>query len=287
MPIRHILVPLTGSCDETHAITSAMCIATRFKAHVAVCNTVPYRAPPIDLAGSGVAPTFDPELASILQSLQDKARAQARASFDRAVAQEKTAVASAPDCAASSTWYEPGDDRDVVLSEAAQLTDLIVAPRPQGTGFVGQIENIEQALFASSRAVLVVPYAIRDVGSSIAVAWNGSPEAASAVRQTAALLPVGAKITILQAGDLARGGLPAEAAAAYLKWHGYTVAAIKRVEDRPRATAHILLAEAKAAAASVLVLGAYSHSRFREMVLGGVTASLLKDSDLPLLMAHR
>ena len=48
----------------------------------------------------------------------------------------------------------------------------------------------------------------------------------------------------------------------------------------------LLLKEAKANGVSMIVMGGYGHSRFREWVLGGVTDQILSDSGLPVMLSH-
>ena len=70
-----------------------------------------------------------------------------------------------------------------------------------------------------------------------------------------------------------------------LAWHGIS-AQVRRIEQGSRRVRDILLSEATAMAADLLVIGAYSHSRLRQVVFGGVTEHMLDHAELPVLMAH-
>ena len=121
--------------------------------------------------------------------------------------------------------------------------------------------------------------------SKVVVAWNGSAEAARAVEHVIGLFTPNTKVTVLQIGDIRTGRLPAERLVDYLGWHCFETE-LRRVPDQPHNTSGIILDEAKRAQAGCIIMGAYTHSRTREMLLGGVTDFLLRHSPYPLLMAH-
>ncbi|MBM3513268.1 MAG: universal stress protein [Alphaproteobacteria bacterium] len=92
-------------------------------------------------------------------------------------------------------------------------------------------------------------------------------------------------VDIIQAGDIKSGNASSQALSKYLGWHGIP-SRIKTIADKGAPTAKLLLTEAKAAGASFLVMGAYTHSPLRELILGGVTQHMIGHADLPIIMAH-
>jgi len=138
------------------------------------------------------------------------------------------------------------------------------------------------------RPVLMVPAKgqFRDIGKRPVIAWNGSVEAARAVTAALPLLRDAAKVTVLmfapQGG--AQSAEPGADIATYLARHGVEV----EVKVCPPASdaGHAILSEAAKLQADLLVMGAYGHSRFREMVLGGATRTVLSELPLPVLMTH-
>lgn len=118
------------------------------------------------------------------------------------------------------------------------------------------------------------------------IAWNSSVEAARAVTAALPLLQRADKVTVLlftNQGD-SKATEPGADIAQYLVRHGVEV----DVKCCPAASdaGHAILSEAAKLQADLLVMGAYGHSRFREMVLGGATRTVLNELPLPVLMAH-
>lgn len=118
----------------------------------------------------------------------------------------------------------------------------------------------------------------------VMVAWNGSAEAAAALRGALPILKLAPAVHLVEIReDLAI--YPSDGAARYLSGHGVHAAVMQR-EDPDRNISAALRQAAFDLEAGLIVMGAYGHSRLRELVLGGVTRELLVESTLPLLMAH-
>ena len=149
----------------------------------------------------------------------------------------------------------------------------------------------EDVILSCSRPVLVVPYAGRRpdrLGENVLVAWNGSREAGRAVQEALPLISASSAVTILLIDpeedadtDLARDLV------AHLGRHGLNARMqIVRHDLATIAVSDTILSQVAELDADLLVMGAYSHSRFREIILGGVTRDILRDMNLPVLMAH-
>jgi nucleotide-binding universal stress UspA family protein len=123
-----------------------------------------------------------------------------------------------------------------------------------------------------------------DIGKRPVIAWNGSVEAARAVSAALPLLHNAAKVTVLMFANQGGSSEPGADIAQYLVRHGIEV----EVKVCPPASdaGHAILSEAAKLQADLLVMGAYGHSRFREMVLGGATRTILSELPLPVLMTH-
>lgn len=116
------------------------------------------------------------------------------------------------------------------------------------------------------------------------VAWNGSAEAAHALRQSLGLLRGAASVHLVEVSD-ERPGRPALEAATWLSRHGIK-AELHDWPPKGRRISMALLHAAEELHADYIVLGAYGHSRLRETVLGGVTREMIQTASLPLVMAH-
>jgi nucleotide-binding universal stress UspA family protein len=140
--------------------------------------------------------------------------------------------------------------------------------------------------------VLLVPYAGRfeSVGERVLVAWNGSREAARAVHDALPFLSRAAHVTIAAAATTftpAQSQASCNDLAAMLARHGATLVDIARFDGHTaESTGDALLSHAADGAYDLLVMGAYGHARFQELVLGGATRSILSAMTLPVLMSH-
>lgn len=171
------------------------------------------------------------------------------------------------------------------FAEAARTHDCaLIVLDPAGQG---HIELAEAILFGSGGPVLLCPsHEAPGHLLSVTVAWDGSRAAARAVRDALPVLKLAKSVTILTMDD----DKPIEAVSVdglrgFLAYHG--IAAIHLSRQRSDAAAgEALQAFALDLGTGLLVMGAYGHSRFREFVLGGATASALHGPRLPIFMSH-
>jgi nucleotide-binding universal stress UspA family protein len=187
-------------------------------------------------------------------------------------------------------WHMAIGLTEPFVTHRAQCADLVIIGQ-QIAGHPTGMNRPEDVILSCSRPVLVVPYAGRTpdrIGDHVLVAWNGSREAGRAVQDALPLMSASSAVTILLVDpeedadeDLA------ENLAAHLERHGLNARTqVIRQELATLAVANTLLAQVAALHADLLVMGAYSHSRLRELVLGGVTRDILRDMTVPVLMAR-
>lgn len=198
------------------------------------------------------------------------------------------------------------DDPGSGLSLLARHADLVVIGQadPEHVSTVAGTEFPAQVLTHSGRPVLVVPYAglTRPAGAAhaparrILIAWNGSKEAARAVREALPLLKRADSVNIAVFDPDYQKALHGESPGCdllkFLMRHGIDAEILVRQTERagmlkrPSGTGEALLSLAQDQESDLLVLGAYGHSRFRETLLGGVTRTVLETMTVPVLMAH-
>lgn len=176
---------------------------------------------------------------------------------------------------------------ETLIAQSRLADVLVISQPPTGHALPDQpLAIVGDVAVHTSAPVLVVPTGCHrfDAGGAAIVAWNGSAEAAHAMRLAVPLLEQASCVHIVEVGD---DGLaaPATEAATYLARHGVAC----EVHDWPakgRRTSAALLHAATELDARYLVMGAYGHHRLRETILGGVTRELIVAADIPLFMAH-
>lgn len=177
------------------------------------------------------------------------------------------------------------------LLEASPLADIvIVGPAEAGSDGRGPSALVGDLALKAPTPVLVVPgdAGVLDVGAPMLVAWNGSSEAAHALRASIPLLACSCKVTLVsiaEPSDKARFNFPSTEGAKYLSRHGIDC----EIVEIPRGEGSIadtLFSAAQMRGCGLMVMGAYGHSRLAELLLGGVTRRMLSEPQMPILLAH-
>jgi nucleotide-binding universal stress UspA family protein len=184
------------------------------------------------------------------------------------------------------------DQPDDALARQAAFADLVVLsqndPRESTSDVVTNLP--EYVILNCTRPVLVVPHSrvFDGAGHRVLVAWNGSREATAAVGGALPLLRCADYVRILMceppALERTHGVDPA---ADLLAWLGrHLVQAEVQVRHDVLDAGAALLAQAEAMHADLVVMGCYGQSRFRELLLGGASRTVLRSATVPVLMSH-
>lgn len=288
MPIKTVLVPVLGHPEDEAVLEAAISIAKPNRSHVDVIHA---KADPRQIAalkmgegmGASQVATVVAEAGKAYQDAHDAARRH----FDEWCARHEVIQGSGLSAGdgVTATWSEAKDDPAAVVARQGRVADVIIVSR-SGHEHGDDAAVVEAALMETGRAVLMVPPGMRHpkVGS-LAVAWNGSREAARAIGLAMPLLEVAEKVSVISATSSTMAASEAEAIAASIARHGVAVDTITFPLNGGN-LANKLQAEALRVGADALVLGAYSHSRLREFVFGGVTKDVLASSHIPILFTH-
>jgi nucleotide-binding universal stress UspA family protein len=185
------------------------------------------------------------------------------------------------------------DEASGGISLQARYSDLVVvgqsdpdeAPRALDADFP------EYVAVSSGTPVLIVPFAgsFPSTGSHAVIGWNGSREARRAVQDAMPLLQAAQRVEVVVFNPAERpdlhSGDPGADIIRYL--HRYGIAAELRAENvKHGEIGSTLLSIAATSSADLLVIGCYGHTRFREMLLGGVTRDVLASMTVPVFMSH-
>jgi len=294
--MKTILAKIDGSSNDAAVLESSYLVASQFISHIA-CLYV--RADSVRLMmnaadGIGLAAGVVPVTPEVQQALleADNARARsARQSFDMLCKRPRMRVAELASAAreVSASWLEVQGDPSDATATIGRFYDLVVLARSQTSSDL-YADDIGSILMGCGRPVLIaVSPPPKAIGSTIAIAWKETAEAARAVTAASPLLAQAAKVIVLssQEGEgnetaVKRSG---ENLADHLRWQGLQVD-VQTIADAGRTTAQAIVAAARQADADLLVMGAYGHSRARELIFGGVTRHVLNGAGIPVLLSH-
>jgi nucleotide-binding universal stress UspA family protein len=182
-------------------------------------------------------------------------------------------------------WRTADDSGPTAIGIIGRAYDLIVMPQPGALPKMPE-SIFETALFDSGRPVLVVPVGFNGmVGKRILFAWNGSTESARAISLAMPVLGGAEAIDVMSVdGQMVPGPTSAEIADS-LRSHGLNVTS-QHVKPGTRSAGQTIVDTAIAGGADLIVKGAYTQSRLRQMIFGGQTSHILAEATLPVLMAH-
>jgi nucleotide-binding universal stress UspA family protein len=179
----------------------------------------------------------------------------------------------------ATEWREATGEPEVIVAKLARTADLVVTSRPGDDGFA----LIEALAVGAGVPVLMLPEAgAGEIGKVVLAGWNGSREATRALHDALPFLCTAERVLLCAVGEEAIATL--EPASAMLRRHGVPVRA-EPVQEPAGDAGAILLGQAASHKADLVVIGAYGHSRLREMVFGGATRHLLRTTSLPLLLS--
>ena len=265
MSYKDLLVVLDSEAAARERIALAVALAERFSAHLIGLYPLPTPEAPRHLG------YYDPALLDpFFAGLRERARSAAvklREAFDHAAGLRGL----------SAEWREipEGPDADPALH--ARYADLAILgqldPDRAETELIRP--HPEQVALASGRPVLI--------------AWNATREAARAVSDAVPLLTSAELVSVLtidpHEGPHAHGELPGADITLHLARHGVK-AQIERTVSGGLPVGEVLLSRAADLGADLIVMGAYGHSRLREVLLGGATRSVLRSMTVPVLMSR-
>lgn len=288
--IKTILIPATGGEADDVVFRSALAVARKFGAHL---NILHVRADAAAVAatmaqdGSGAA-----LLGGLIDTIEEEAsqrQEKTRRLFQRFCERERLTIAEVPSPGGqpglSAQWLdEIGDEAHWVL-EHGRAADLLVIGRPREDQGVS-IDTIERVLLGSGRPVLIPPApGLAALPETVVIAWKAAPEAARAVTAAMPLLHEAKQIVIATVAE-EKGPSDEESARLMttLQWHGLN-ASTRHLHPEGAGAADTLLAAA-GAEGSLVVMGAYGHSRMREWIFGGFTQHVLRSAGVPVLMMH-
>jgi len=287
MTLRTILVPADGTEDSNRCMDMGFRMGRRLEGHV---DALHVRADPKDtvpLLGEGMSVAMIEDMMDIAEKEGTTRSAQARQAFNSAIEKYGATLADAPTGSGfSARWVEEVGREDDGVAAHGRLADLIVAARPTEESDVSTNLTLNAAIFETGRPVLVVPPGeVAEPGRKIVISWNGSAQSARAVASAMPLLRAAESVTAFTVDSGRTSGERAPELASYLQWHGIT-ANTQTISGPSSTVGPKLIEDLGAEGADLLVMGAYTHSRMRQLILGGVTRYVLEQASVPVFMAH-
>jgi nucleotide-binding universal stress UspA family protein len=289
MPIKSIVAVLSGGPSDQASLAMAYNVASDFDSHIDALHAKGDPRDAIPVIGEGMSGPLVEEILQVAERDANTRSARAREAFEAWRKQHNIPVCDAPPPpgAISCAWREEQGNEEDVVSRRGRVADLIVVARPADAKDLATETVVETVLFDTGRPVLLAPPTMPpSMGERVAIFWNGSVQVARAIGFAMPLLRRAKEVRVLTADESKHQEASADhGLLRHLGWHGVRATA-HRFQPAPRAIGEALLAEAYKGDADLLVMGAFTQSRLRQIILGGVTRRVLAEAKLPVLMAH-
>jgi len=282
MAVKTILVAASGGTANDGAIETACRIAKRLGAHLEGLHVKVDPVQIATMAADGYSVPISGDWIDRLIEDIDKLAEKTKADFAAAAGRHGLTMAAG---AGAASWHVETGYAPLLVARRARFFDLVVLGRSERVVDRSHSDAVEETLIQSGRPVLLAPAKVpAAIGAAIALGWNGSAEAVHVTAATLPLLEKAQNVIVITVGDESEADPPA--LLDYLKAHGIAAKHRHILPVKGVGAGEQLLAEARDAGADLLVMGAYGHRPWREILFGGATRQVVGTSLLPVLLAH-
>jgi nucleotide-binding universal stress UspA family protein len=279
--MKTILVPTQNFPSMRSALETAVLLARRTGAYI---EGIPLWFGAPEFVVAELASGFSME---VYRARRDEETDGARKLFEVFMQEHNVPAAKAAADGPWFGWFDAVSPGESLVGSHGRTFDVIVMGRPDDNTAGSYHRAIESALFESGRPVLLSPpEAPKQIATDIMIHWNGSTEQARANAFAMPLLRLARRVTVLTVlGGQDVPGPSADQVRKQLRCHGIAAEPMS-IELEGRSTGEAVLAAAEAKGCDLLVKGAFTRNRLRQMIFGGATSHIMQNADLPVLMAH-
>ncbi len=278
--MKTILVPTEPHDSMPSVLETALLMGRKFNSHIEGFAVRP---------AIGNIVTMDPVNSLTIVSLRDndlELVKQSRGIFESFMRGKQVPCLEEVSPTVSYAWFDGAPDGDNFVGSYGRVFDTIILGRPGRSRQGPRMTTLEAALFESGRPVLLTPpVPPRSLGENILIAWNCSTEQARATALAMPLLAKAGRVIICTVEGATVPGPTGEQIARHLLMNGVH-AETRTVAPGPRRAGEVLLAQAEVLGCDLIIKGAYTQSRLRQMIFGGTTQHILTSTTLPVLLAH-
>jgi nucleotide-binding universal stress UspA family protein len=281
MSMKAILVPTEAHDAIQSALETALLLARRCNSHM---EGFALRWQIDEFAGVDMMGGIP--LERYAKDIEEEAK-KARKIFESFMQDHDVPHSTKPMTAPSFSWLDKAPEGEGFVGSYGRVFDVIVMNRPDANLTRFYYRAIESGLFESGRPILLAPPAPPlQIASNVLIAWNCSTEQARATALAMPLLQKADRVTVLTVtGGTAVPGPSAEQLIRYLERNDIAAKPLT-VELDGRSTGEAILATAQSLSCDLLIKGAYTQSRLRQMIFGGATQHILENAALPVLLAN-
>jgi len=290
MSIRSILAPVDGAHDNRVVLEQALELARVFSAHVDALHVRPDPRDAVPLFGEGLSGNMVEDMIEAADQDSATKAANLHKMFDDLCSCRGVPQVHGPgggEDTMTATWREDIGREDEIVSWRGRLADVVVCARPGEDTSPMRSLTLHAALFECGRPVLTLPPEpeLMETGRVVAIAWNGTAQAARAVHAAMPIILRAYEVNVLTCESERTHPTAADELAEYFGWWGVTPK-IRSFPPGSASPSQAILEQTHEVSADMLVCGAYSHSRLLQTVMGGVTSALMDMAKIPVFFSH-
>ncbi|WP_366656839.1 universal stress protein [Fodinicurvata sp. EGI_FJ10296] len=285
MSFKTILTPVEGYGDQRFIVETALFMAQRYGSYIEGMHIRPEIIGAIgtDAMGATIfAENFSREEWEAVQ--------KARTLFFDVMREHDVPICSTTDQpmeGVHAAWMEEVPSGDMFIGNHGRAFDLLVCGQPSQDGPAPRLRTLEAALLESGRPILLAhDPAPKEFGRRIVIAWNGSTETARALADAKPLLSAADSVHVLVVEEAMVPGPSGRDVQIYLKRNGIDAELVETRRKKGQGPGETMLSETHRLGGDLMIKGAYTQSRLRQMIFGGATSFLIAHADLPMFMAH-
>jgi len=277
--MKNVLVPVELHSSIDSVFTSALLFAKRFDSYI---EGMPLGPDLPDLVAFDMPVSWTAADQNTWRELAEESQHR----FADFMAGEKIPAHEAPSHNLSWGWAGEAAFGDSHVSSYARIFDVTVLGRPGAERGDARMATTEAALFESGRPVLLAPpRAPAMLGDTVVIAWNQSTETARATAFAMPILMKARRVIVLTITENKVHGPTGEQLAHNLRANGIAAEALER-SAKGRSHGDAILENAASVGGDLLVKGAYTQSRLRQMIFGGATSLILSRATIPVFMSN-
>ncbi|MBM3514767.1 MAG: universal stress protein [Alphaproteobacteria bacterium] len=288
--LRNVLAVIGDPAGGRASLEAAIRVGRHLNCHVEAMHVRSDPTATLPLVGEAMSGAMVDEMMGVANKEAGQRANKTRAIYDEILARENIVDAPSSKTGFAVSWLDAVGVEEQVVALRGCRADLIVVARPTPENETAALMTLNAALMQSGRAVLAAPPIPADGNirrgafKKIALFWNGSTEATRAVQAAMPFLAKAEEVIVLRVEE-EEWYAETDDLEAHLAYHGvHTI--VSKVLPREGKTGRSLLFATGDVDADMMVMGAYTRSKMRQLILGSVTGYVMQHAILPVLLCH-
>lgn len=280
-----ILAAVSDASFGRSALETAVLVGRAFGAHVDVLHVQTDPRQIIPYVGEGLSGALVDEVVAAAATDGGKREQEVKALFDDIAEEKMVPIAHMPQPGFSMAWRLDAGREDERAAMWGRISDIAVAPRPRASAEAATTALFEALVFEGGLPVILAPpIAPTSIGKRVLIGWNGGAECAHAIASASPILEGADAVRIVSMPGWLDGLSTMDRVRERLAWRGVEADAVERPGSGANEIGRALMKAAEEFQADLIVMGAYTQSRIRQMILGGVTRYAVSNAEIPVFM---